>query len=298
MTIKLFKVRHFILQFCLLVLVQILTGLSCYAVQNKTVNIWAKTKEMPGTRVIMEVTIPDNPCGTAVIICPGGSYHHLGVYNEGHTTAKWFNSHGATTFVLRYRVAQNNYHYPAMMQDIQRAIQLIRMNAAEYKIDPSKVGIIGFSAGGHLVTWAGAFADRVNELEKIGIHTTVSLRPDFVIPVYPVVTMQEDIGHKWSRKSLLGKNPTQEQKDLFSMEMQIPSTMPPVYLVACHDDPVVIFENSVRLYAALQEKGVNCTFAQYEWGGHGFGMMNNKFMQEFHWNEPLYQWLKELNFLP
>ena len=82
------------------------------------------------------------------------------------------------------------------------------------------------------------------------------------------------------------------------MEMQIPDTMPPVYLVACHDDPVVIFENSERLYAALQEKGVNCTFAQYEWGGHGFGMMNNKFMQEFHWNESLYQWLKELNFLP
>lgn len=290
MTTKLFR---------LVILLSVaLFSIPCHALKTKTVNLWAKTKEMPGTRVIMEVTIPDNPCGTAVIICPGGSYHHLGVYNEGHTTAKWFNSHGATTFVLRYRVAQNNYHYPAMMQDIQRAIENVRLNASEYKIDPAKVGIIGFSAGGHLVTWAGAFAERSNELEKIGLQTKVSLRPDFVIPVYPVVTMQDDIGHKWSRKSLLGKNPTQAQKDLFSMEMQIPENMPPVYLVACHDDPVVIYENSERLYQALIQKNIICKFSQYEWGGHGFGMMDNKFMKAFHWNEDLYLWLKELNFLP
>ena len=276
----------------------ILVSFPLYSKTEKTVNIWAKTKQMAGTRVIMEVTVPDNPCGTAVIICPGGSYHHLGVSNEGHTTARWFSSLGATTFVLRYRVAWDNYHYPAMMQDIQRTIQLVRENAAEYKIDPSKVGVIGFSAGGHLVTWTGAFAERTDELEKIGITAGVSLRPDFVIPVYPVVTMQDDICHKWSRKSLLGKNPSQEQKNLFSMEMQIPETMPPVYLVACRDDPVVIYENSERLYAALKEKGITCEFARYEWGGHGFGMTDCKFMQTFHWNEGLHDWLKSLGFLP
>ncbi len=252
---------------------------------------------MRGNRVLMEASIPDKPNGTAVIICPGGSYHHLGVSNEGHTTARWFNKEGAATFVLRYRVAWNNYHYPAMMQDVQRAIQIVRQRADEFGIDKNKVGLIGFSAGGHLVTWAGAFANRTNELAKIGLTVNESLRPDFVIPVYPVVTMQDDIGHKWSRKSLIGVNPPQETKDLFSMEMQIPADMPPVYLVACHDDPVVIYENSERLYAALLKKNIPCTFAQYEWGGHGFGMVDNKFMKTFHWNEPLRDWLKEKGFL-
>ncbi|MCH5290502.1 MAG: alpha/beta hydrolase [Treponema sp.] len=264
----------------------------------KDINLWNKVPSMRGERAIMEIFVPKESNGTGVIICPGGSYHHLGILNEGHTTAKWFNEQGAVAFVLWYRVANNNYHYPAMMQDIQRAIQLVRENAESYKVNPDKLGLIGFSAGGHLVTWAGAFGERTNELEKIGIVTEVSLTPNFVIPVYPVVTMQEDIGHAWSRKSLLGKQPSQEQRDLFSMEMQIPANMPPVYLVACRDDPVVIYENSERLYSALVEKNIPCVFARYDWGGHGFGMTDNKFMQAFHWNEPLRKWLQEQGFLP
>ena len=237
---------------------------------------------------------------TAVIVCPGGSYHHLGLKGEGNTTATWFAQNGVTAFVLKYRTAESLYHHPAMLQDIQRAIQLVRENADEWDIDPSKVGIIGFSAGGHLVTMAGEFWQTHNEIAKLGLECEVSLRPDFVIPVYPVVTMQDDISHKWSRNSLLGrgaKNQTQERKVEFSMELNVPADMPPTYVVVCDDDPVVIPENSLRLYEALQAANIPSRLARYDWGGHGFGMKDNDFMKEFHWNQALKEWLVELGFM-
>lgn len=259
------------------------------------VYIWEGVRQMRGERVLMEVTIPQNPNGTAVVICPGGSYHHLGILNEGRTTAKWFSSNGAVTCLLWYRVAKNNYHYPSQMQDIQRAIQLIREDPAFYK--SSKVGAIGFSAGGHLVAWSAEFGSRTNELSKIGINTSASLTPDFVIPVYPVVSMQDDIGHKWSRKSLLKKNPSREQKNLFSLEKQVPASMPPVYLVACEDDPVVLYQNSVRFALALKNAGADYVFKSYPEGGHGFGMVNGAFMKKYRWNADLKAWLTERGFL-
>ena len=226
--------------------------------------------------------------GAAVIICPAGSYHHLGFYNEGYKTAEWFASKGVTAFTLRYRTAENGFHHPAMLQDIQRAIQLVRENAEDYSIDVNKVGVIGFSAGGHLVAMAGAFAESHDELEKLGIQHKVSLRPDFCVPVYPVVSMNDEIAHRWSRKSLLGKNQSESRKNEFSMELQIPENMPPTYIVVCLDDPVVDYRNSFALYDALQSKNISSELAVYEWGKHGFGMLDNKFMKEFHWNEKMW----------
>lgn len=252
-----------------------------------------------------------------VIICPGGSYHHLGIPHEGFATARWFNSKGVNAFVLRYRVAYNCHHYPCQLEDIQMAISYIRLHAQEFNVDKNKLGAIGFSAGGHLVTMAGEFSER-NELEKLGVHTTESLRPDFVMPIYPVVTMQDDIVHKWSRKSLLGHqwsepNATkgwrpwnfwghsysQSFKDEFSMEMNVPSNMPPTFILACRDDPVVIFENSVRLDKALTQKNIPHLFVTYDKGGHGFGMKeNSKIMNATHWNETdLLPWLKQIGIL-
>lgn len=235
------------------------------------------------------------PC---VIICPGGSYHHLGLYNEGFSSARWFNSIGFNAFVLQYRVAYNCHHYPAQLQDVQMAIAHVRENSEEYGIDKNKLGIIGFSAGGHLVTMAGEFSSK-NQLEKIGVSTKESLRPDFVMPIYPVVTMQDDIAHRWSRRSLLGHQKyTQELKDEFSMEnpANIPEDMPPVFLLACEDDPVVIYENSVRLDKAFTEKSVNHVFVSYKKGGHGFGMEEkSEIMLKEHWNdEKLLPWLKQI----
>ena len=271
--------------------------------QDTAIYLWRNVKGMEKQPSVMfmhkaKETAPKT--GTAVIICPGGSYHHLGLKGEGNTTANWFAENGVTAFVLKYRTAESFYHHPAMLQDIQRAIQLVRENAEDWNIDPDKVGVIGFSAGGHLVGMAGEFFETHNEIEKLGIPCSVSLRPDFVIPVYPVVTMQDDIAHKWSRNSLLGKgkkNQTQARKNEFSLELNVPDNMPPTYVVVCKDDPVVIYENSFRLYDALQAKNIPSRLAVYEWGKHGFGMKDNAFMKEFHWNQSLKEWLVELGFM-
>lgn len=267
--------------------------------QDATIRLWKDVKGMKKQQSVMFMHKPEGKnTGTAVIIAPGGSYHHLGLKNEGNTTANWFAKNGVTAFVLKYRTNESFYNHPAMLQDIQRAIQIVRENAEEFEINPNKLGVIGFSAGGHLVTMAAEFAETHNELEKIGIKTNVSLRPDFCMPIYPVVTMQDDIAHRWSRKSLLGKNQTQERKDEFSMEMNVPENMPPTYVVVCKDDPVVIPENSMRLYAALEAKNIpNCRIAVYEWGKHGFGMVNGPFMKEFHYNEALKEWIIEIGML-
>lgn len=269
--------------------------------QDATIYLWRNVKGMEKQPSVMFMHKPAESVKntkTAVIIAPGGSYHHLGLYNEGYCSAKWFSDNGVTAFMLKYRTNESFYNEPAMLQDIQRAIQIVRENADEYDIDPSKLGVIGYSAGGHLVAMAGEFFETHNELEKLGIETDVSLRPDFCMPIYPVVSMQDDIAHRWSRKSLLGKKQSQERKDEFSLEMQVPDNMPPTYIVVCKDDPVVIPENSMRLYAALEEKNIpNCRIAVYEWGKHGFGMLNNDFMKEFHWNEALKEWMIEIGMM-
>ena len=251
----------------------------------------------------------------AVIICPGGSYHHLGMSHEGFASARWFSSQGFAAFVLQYRVAYNCHHYPDQLEDIQMAIVYIREHAADFNIDKNKIGAIGYSAGGHLVTMAGEFATSHNELPKLGIETNESVRPDFVMPIYPVVTMQDDIGHKWSRRSLLGhqwSEPkatmgwrpwnfwghaySQSLKDEFSMELNVPDDMPPTFILACEDDPVVIYENSLRLEKALSDKNIPHLFVSYPKGGHGFGMKENSdIMKESHWNdEKLLPWIREI----
>lgn len=279
----------------LLSLIFVFGCLFCYS-QDKTIYLWRNVKGMEKQPSVMYMHEPkENKTKTAVIVCPGGSYHHLGLYNEGYCSVKWFSENGITAFMLKYRSNESLYNHPAMLEDIQRAIQIVRENADEYGIDASKVGVIGYSAGGHLVTMAGEFGERFNELEKLGIETVVSLRPDFVMPIYPVVSMQDDISHKWSRRSLLGKNQTQERKDLFSMELQVPDNMPPTYIVVCKDDNVVDYNNSLRLYDALLAKNIqNCELHVYEWGKHGFGMLNGPFMKEFKWNEPLLEWIKKI----
>jgi Esterase/lipase len=276
--------------------------LSCSAVplsaEKRIVELWKGVQGMNSVESVMFMSSPEKPNGTAVIICPGGSYHHLGLLNEGYFPARWFNDIGVTTFVLRYRVAQGGYHFPSQLEDIQRAVELVRENADIYGIAANKIGVIGFSAGGHLALMSGAFAESSNELTKLGIRTAVSLRPDFVIPVYPVVSMRDDIANKWSRKSLLGPDMSEARKDRFSMEKQIPADMPPVYLVACRDDPVVKFENSVLLDEALTARNIPHRFVSYDTGGHGFGMINGPFMKKYHWNRDLEAWLRDSGFLP
>lgn len=242
----------------------------------KKIKIWKDVKIKGSSISWVQPYFADEKINSkaAVIVCPGGSYHHLGMGHEGHKVARWFQSRGVNAFVLRYRVSGDGFSHPAMLEDIQRTIQIIRENSDEWDIDKNQVGAIGFSAGGHLVLMAGAFGDKVNELEKLGINTDESLKPDFVMPIYPVVSMQDDIGHAWSRKSLIGKNPSQELKDEFSMELQMTEKMCPVFLLTNKDDRTVMYENSVRLDEALSKANVLHTFILNETGDHGLSLIH------------------------
>src|SRR5574344_1510705 len=146
-----------------------LISLPTFAKSGKPIKIWNGISSMENENTILYAHFPSDKIEnrhSAVIICPGGSYHHLGLYNEGHKSAQWFSSKGVTAFTLRYRVAEAGYHYPAMLQDLQRAIQFVREKATEYNIDENKIGIIGYSAGGHLVTMGGASWQSHDELEN------------------------------------------------------------------------------------------------------------------------------------
>lgn len=233
----------------------------------------------------------------SVIICPGGSYAHLyGIKWEGFEVAEWLNQQGITAFVLQYRVAQQGYRHPAMIQDIQRAIQWVRENSGTYKIDPDLVGVMGFSAGGHLSLMAGTFYDE-DYLQKLPVTNSHSLKPAFIVPVYPVVSMQDSIAHKRSRKNLLGKNFDREMQDKFSMELQVNENMPPVFLVTTKDDPVVLCQNSIVLAEALENASVSYRFLLYEKGGHGFGMNKKKGGEAAEWKSLFKEWLMENGFI-
>ena len=235
--------------------------------------------------------------GVAVIVCPGGSYRHLmGIKTEGYEVAEWLNSQGINAYVLRYRVGKYGYHHPAMIEDFQLAIQFLRENAVRWHLDSTKISAMGFSAGGHLVTMAGAFGNQ-NFLQSYNIVAEHSNRPDFVVPVYPVVSMQDDIAHQRSRKNLLTKHYTKEQQDKFSMEMQIPNDMPPTFLVTAKDDPVVMYQNSIKLDEALTAKNISHVFKLFETGGHGYGMSEEIAPDAGRWKYDFLIWLRELNIL-
>lgn len=265
--------------------------------QAQKIYLWkdVPSKHRLRTKMFYYAPADSVKAGSAVLIFPGGSYHHLGRNHEGKMVAEWFRARGVAAFVVHYRTAGRGFHHPAMIEDFQRALQMVRENATAYGIDAKKVGAIGFSAGGHLVTMGAAFAD-TNFLEPLGIATHVSLQPDWIAPIYPVVSMQDSIAHRWSRKSLTGtRKPTQAQKDRFSLEQQIPDEMPPIFLQCSKDDDVVDDRNSLALQKKLREKGIEHQFYLYETGGHGYGMKENDFAKSSRWQEKLQVFLIGLN---
>ncbi|MFI4912783.1 MAG: alpha/beta hydrolase [Sedimentisphaeraceae bacterium JB056] len=203
---------------------------------------------------------------TAVIVCPGGGYGGLAIEKEGYKVAKWFNSIGVTAFVLRYRVKE--YGYPWPMCDLQQAIRVVRSSAKEFKIDADKVGVIGFSAGGHLVSsisvhWRHDFLTDGEAKEN--------LRPDFTILGYPVISFQSDIRHTGSMINLLGKEHDAQMENMLSNELHVDSKTPPAFLFHAGDDAAVPVENSVRYYTVLNKAGVDAQLHIFDKGGHGFG---------------------------
>jgi len=230
--------------------------------------------------------------GTAVIVFPGGGYINLTVTYEGEDIAKEFNKIGVTAFVVKYRLPSDEIMVDKTigpLQDAQRAIQIVRERAAEWGVKPDKIGIIGFSAGGHLAsTLATHFKKAV-----IPNPSNISLRPDFAMLIYPVITFGP-YAHAGSRENLIGKNPSQELIDLYSNEKQITPDTPPCFLVHAEDDGAVPVQNSTQFYDALVKNKVKAEMHLFQEGGHGFGMINRK--NKGRWFEWGVNWMAENGF--
>jgi len=211
----------------------------------------------------------DKATGAAIIVCPGGGYARLSDVKEGSAVAEWLNSIGVTAFVLKYRVGPK-YGQPNQLLDAKRAIRMVRNRAKEWNLDVIRIGILGFSAGGHLASTLSTHFDAGNpnateELEK------KSSRPDLQVLIYPVITMGE-FTHAGSKKNLLGDNPTEELVQKYSNELQVTKETPPAFIVHTVEDKGVPFENSLQYVQALRKNGVPFEFHLYEKGPHGFGL--------------------------
>ncbi|WP_339676798.1 alpha/beta hydrolase, partial [uncultured Gimesia sp.] len=211
---------------------------------------------------------------------------------EGHGIAKWINQHGITGIVLEYRMPHGRSYVPLL--DAQRAIRLVRANAKRWDIDPDRVGIMGFSAGGHLASTAATHFDKGDPQAKEAIDRESS-RPDFAILVYPVVTMG-DSTHGGSRKNLLGNNPTPELVELFSNEKQVTAQTPPIFLAHAVDDKPVPIKNSQDLYAALQAKKIPSQLLELPSGGHGLNGYKGPMWDA--WQKQSLEWLAKLKIIP
>lgn len=235
---------------------------------------------------------PEKANGTAIIICPGGGYHALVIDREGYQVARELTDHGITALVLKYRLPsdvtmKNKSIGP--LQDAQQAILQVRSHARQWRIDPHKVGIMGFSAGGHLASTAGTHFTKVliNDPEEI------SVRPDFMILVYPVISMENDITHAGSRTNLLGNDPPQAQIKLYSNDEQVTSQTPPAFIVQAEDDSTVSVQNSLRFFQAMVHHKIPAALHIYTKGGHGFIKNPPRKL----WMHDLYFWMRTNHWL-
>jgi acetyl esterase/lipase len=237
----------------------------------------------------LTVYLPTKSNGTAVIICPGGGYWINASVHEGSDVAKKMNEWGVTAFVLKYRIPndatmQNKEIGP--LQDAQQAIKIVRERAKEFGVNPNQIGMMGFSAGGHLAATA---ATHYRKAVVTNAEST-NLRPDFTILIYPVISFQNSFGHIGSRDQLIGKNPSQQKIDEYSNELQVNAKTPPAFLVHASDDDGVSPENSVMYYQQLIKNKVPAELHLYQKGGHGFGMNNPTTKDE--WMDRLRNWIK------
>ena len=235
-----------------------------------------------------------NLSGTAVIVAPGGSYGFLASNHEGRQVANWFNAMGITAFVLKYRLGQR-YHHPIELGDAQRAIRLVRSRAGEFEISPDRIGMMGFSAGGHLASTTATRFDGGNPAAVDSIDRASS-RPDFAILGYPVITLKMPYAHAGSARNLLGDNPDPKLVEELSNELHVTPQTPPTFLFATSDDDVVPVENSVNFYVALHKAGVPAELHVFEKGPHGVGLdLGDPALGE--WTALLANWLRQRGLL-
>jgi len=252
----------------------------------------------PNHTVVSGITVPTltaffpeqkDSFKTAVIICPGGGYTRLAIEHEGYAVARELNKRGVTAFVLKNRVPAdaecmtNKEIVP--LEDVERAIKIVRDRAKEFDISTDKVGVMGFSAGGHVASTIGTHFNTV----VIDNASNTNLRPDFLILGYPVISFTDSLGHRGSRDNMLGKNPPLDKIILYSNELQVTKETPPTFLVHASDDHTVNVENSIAFFEALQKNKVATELHIYQRGGHGFGL-HNPTTKDF-WLDRAVNWL-------
>lgn len=278
------------------IIVALFLSIVCTLEVKAQINIWQGTSVHHRVELTPYLVKGDN--APAVIVCPGGSYFWHDMVNEGSQVAQWLNANGISAFVLRYRTAYvpafithyrllfRGNRYPDALNDLRQSLRLIRKHAQEFKIDTTKIGVMGFSAGGHLVMSAVELLPR-------------SEWPAFVAPIYPVVSFVDPCVHKRSRRGLLGDSREHNNRlcDSLSLERHVPKNCPPVFLVNCKDDPIVHFHNAELLDSALTANNVPHKYIQYRTGGHGFGASEEKGSAECRqWKSEFIKWFKALNF--
>ncbi len=261
-------------------------------IEDSKIRIWSGVEngDVAGVESELFTFRPDSSKnnGSAVIICPGGSYCYLGIKHEGIEVAQWLCSLGFTAFVLKYRVGIQGYHFPAMIQDLQRSIQIIRENAKSWRINSNSVGVMGFSAGGHLVGTSAVYYNE-NFMKPLGVDCKVSLRPDFVVMLYPVVSMHDSITNHKSKRNLLGLSYSKELENKMSLEDNIHTEMPPIFLMQAKKDNVVDYRNSYNFYQKLPNKKTSY-YLLYNCEGHGFGINQKRNKEASQWIYECQKW--------
>lgn len=286
--------------------------------QEATISLWPEgkvpnfkasgEKEKRETQDILRISLVQQPeiavylpskrnaTGQAVVVCPGGGYGILAYDWEGTDVAKWLNTNGIAAFVLKYRLPNSKSNiipHQSPLMDAQRAIRTVRAHAAKWNISRDKVGIMGFSAGGHLASTAGTHFDKGNANAADSVDR-FSSRPDFMILMYPVITMSKPFMHEGSRNNLIGANADKELATYYSNETQITKETPPTLLIHATDDKGVPVENSLYFYQALKDNNVPAEMHIYPYGGHGFGLaVGRGYLQS--WTDRCIDWLKSLN---
>ena len=272
----------------------LLFAINAVAQPSPPVDIWQEVHHH--SKVELTPYLAHGTNNIAIVVCPGGSYFWHDMEHEGREVGEWLQRQGISAFVLRYRTAYvpafitgfrwvfRGHRYPDAQNGLLQALKLVRRNAHTWNIDTTKIGAMGFSAGGHLVMSAAELFDK-------------SERPAFIAPVYPVVTMQPPYVHRRSRRALLGDNRKHNKllRDSLSLELHVPDDCPPVFLVNCKDDPIVLYQNSELLDSALTAKGIKHKYIQYEAGGHGFGASETKGSPECReWKTAFLEWLNDI----
>jgi acetyl esterase/lipase len=268
----------------------------------KTELLWPKGApgakgDRPADKPTLTIYLPDKAKAptAAVVICPGGGYGALAMDHEGHQIAQWFNSLGVAGFIVDYRHRGKGYGHPVPLQDAQRAVRTVRARAADWNVDPAKIGIMGFSAGGHLASTAGTHFDQGNPAADDRVEQ-VSCRPDFMILCYPVIMFDEKYTHRGSQQNLLGKDADPALVRSLSSEKQVTRETPPTFLFHTDEDKGVPPENSVSFYLALRSAGVPAELHVYQRGPHGIGL-GAKVPGTSEWPKALGNWMRNRGLL-